>query len=74
MVHSEDFGIVLESTSGVDETDTLHVAPGLRREHDGPDGEGASTSAHKDENVQTSEQPVAAELSLEELQAQLNSL
>lgn len=77
IVHSEDFGIVIESSSGIDTTDTLHVAPGLRREHDGPathsDDIISSSSTHQDENVQTS-LPSAPELSLEELQAQLNSL
>lgn len=71
VVHSEDFGIVIEDASAADTVDTLAVAPGLRREHDGPDVSHAAVVASE---AAGDVGAAAAGFSLEDLQAQLSSL
>lgn len=71
VVHSDDFGIIIEDASAPETIDSLAVAPGLRREHDA-----APTSAPAPAASADTEAPAetAVGLSLEELQAQLSSL
>lgn len=66
VVHSEDFGIIVEDASAA-ETDTTAVAPGLRREYDAP----AAQNAAEEEGSGVA---AAAALSLEDLQKQLGLL